>query len=55
MANFAAYYFYKDQAEVSLKFYQRLLELGYESAEVWNNMGLCCFVHSQYHVFYSCF
>lgn len=34
--------------------YQRLIELGYESLELWNNMGLCCFANHQYHLFYSC-
>ncbi len=31
VANIAAYYFYKDQAEVAIKLYQRLIELGYDS------------------------
>ena len=51
----AAYFFYKEQAEIALKFYQRLIELGYESQEVWNNMALCCFNNHQYHLFYPCF
>lgn len=29
VANIASFYFYKDQSEISLKMYQRLIELGY--------------------------
>lgn len=38
-----------------MKFYQRLIELGYDSPEVWNNLALCCFSIGQFDVFYSCF
>jgi tetratricopeptide repeat protein 8 len=31
VANMAAYYFYREQPEIALKLYQRLIELGYES------------------------
>ena len=55
MANIATYYYYKDQPEISLKLYQRLVELGYESSEIWNNMALCCFANHQYHLYYNCF
>lgn len=55
VANIAAYYFYKDQPEISLKMYQRLVELGCESVEIWNNMALCCFGNHQYHLYYTCF
>jgi len=55
VANIASYYYYKDQAEVSLKLYQRMIELGYDSAEVWNNLALCCFSIGKHDVFYSCY
>ena len=25
------------------------------TAEIWNNLGLCCFYSGQYDLFYSCF
>lgn len=38
-----------------MKLYQRLIELGYDIPEVWNNLALCCFAVGELHVFYSCF
>ena len=29
VANIASYFFYKDQPEIAIKLYQRLIELGY--------------------------
>lgn len=40
---------------MAIKLYQRLVELGYNSGEVWNNLALCSFSLRQYHTFYSCF
>lgn len=54
-ANFAAHYFYMDQPEVAAKLYQRLVQLGMNSPEVWNNLALCCFYSSKYDLFYTCF
>jgi len=43
VASIASYHFYTDQPEVALRFYKRLIQLGVHSAEIWNNLGLCCF------------
>ncbi|KAM3134238.1 hypothetical protein pb186bvf_013658 [Paramecium bursaria] len=55
VACIAAHHFYIDQPEISLQFYKRLVQLGINNAEVWNNLGLCCFYSGQYDLFYSCF
>jgi len=55
VASIASYHFYTDQPEVALRFYKRLVQLGVHSAEVWNNLGLCCFFDAQYDLFYTCF
>ena len=48
-------HFYNDMPEVALKFYKRLFELGINSAEVWNNLGLCAFYANQFDFCLSCF
>jgi len=48
-------HFYTDQPEISLKFYKRLFELGINSAEIWNNLGLCAYYSGQYDFCLSCF
>ena len=48
-------HFYNDMPEISLKFYKRLFELGINSAEVWNNLGLCAFYANQFDFCLSCF
>ena len=55
VACIASYHFYMDQPEVALRFYKRLIQLGVSSAELWNNMALCCFYDAQYDMFYTCF
>ena len=55
MASLAANHFYGDQPEVALRFYRRLLQMGCASAELHNNLGLCCFHASQYDMALSCF
>lgn len=47
--------FYNDMPEIALSFYKRLFELGINSAEVWNNLGLCAFCANQYDFCISCF
>ncbi|TMS39129.1 hypothetical protein L596_005702 [Steinernema carpocapsae] len=37
------HYFYNDNPEVALKFYRRILQMGVYSAEIYMNIGLCCF------------
>lgn len=41
-------HFYNDQPEIALKFYKRLFELGINSCEIWNNLGLCAYYAGQY-------
>ncbi len=48
LASFASSFYYKDSAEISVKLYQRLIELGYDSAEVWNNLAMCCISTNQF-------
>lgn len=55
IACIGAHYFYSDHPEVALKYYKRLFELGINSAEVWNNLGLCAFYSGQYDFCLSCF
>ena len=55
VASIASYHFYTDQPEIALRFYKRLIQLGVNSAEVWNNLALCCFYDAQYDMFWTCF
>jgi len=55
MACLAANCFYEDGPEVGLRYYRRLLQMGINSTELWNNIGLCCFYSSQYDMALSCF
>ena len=48
MASLASHHFYTDQAEIALKYCRRLLQVGCQNTELWNNIGLCCFYASQY-------
>ena len=47
IACMAATHFYSDQPELALRFYRRLLQMGVSNAELWCNVGLCCFYASQ--------
>eukprot|EP00744_Colponema_vietnamica_P015647 GILI01021941.1.p1 GENE.GILI01021941.1~~GILI01021941.1.p1 ORF type:complete len:520 (-),score=157.53 GILI01021941.1:66-1583(-) len=55
IACLASHHFYTDQPEVALRFYRRLVQMGINNAELWNNLGLCCFYASQYDMCLSCF
>lgn len=48
------YYYYTDEPEVALRYYRRLLQMGANSPEVWQNLGLCCFYASQYDMALKC-
>ena len=48
IASLASHHFYTDQPEVALRFYRRLVQMGINNTELWNNLGLCCFYASQY-------
>jgi tetratricopeptide repeat protein 8 len=55
IASIAAYNFYSDRPEVSLRFYRRLLQLGITGIEIWNNLGLACYYAGQYDIAMKCF
>ena len=55
VACLASHHFYTDQPEIALRYYRRLLQMGVNNTELWNNMGLCCFYASQYDMTLSCF
>lgn len=48
IACIGSHHFYNDQPEIALKFYKRLFELGINSCEIWNNLGLCADYAGQY-------
>jgi tetratricopeptide repeat protein 8 len=50
----AAHHFYSDHPELSMRYYRRLLQMGVNNAEIWNNIGLCCFYSSQYDMALGC-
>lgn len=56
IACIAAHFFYeRNQPELALRFYRRLLQMGVTAAENWNNIGLCAFYSSQLDFALSCF
>ena len=55
IASLASYHFYTDQPEVALRLYRRLVQLGVNNAELWNNMGLCSYYAGQYDIALNCF
>ncbi|BES94939.1 Tetratricopeptide repeat domain 8 [Nesidiocoris tenuis] len=55
IACIAVNYFYCDQPEVALCFYRRLLQMGLYNAELFNNIGLCCYYAQHYDMMVSCF
>lgn len=40
---------------MSIRYYRRLLQMGVNNTEVWNNIGLCCFYSAQYDMALGCF
>ena len=55
VACLASHHFYGDQPEMALRHYRRLLQMGVNTCELWNNVGLCCFFASQYDMTLHCF
>ena len=55
IACLASHHFYCDQPEISLHLYKRLVQMGVDNCEIWNNLGLCCFYASQYDMCLQCF
>eukprot|EP00049_Salpingoeca_infusionum_P004994 m.86886 g.86886 ORF g.86886 m.86886 type:complete len:508 (+) comp12818_c0_seq2:144-1667(+) len=55
IASLAADRFYNDQPEFSLILYRRLLQMGVQCAELYNNLGLACFQAQQYDLCMNCF
>jgi tetratricopeptide repeat protein 8 len=55
IACIGAHLFYeKNQPELALRYYRRLLQMGVNTAEVWTNMGLCAFHTYQMELSLSC-
>nr|CCA18634.1 sporangia induced TRP protein putative [Albugo laibachii Nc14] len=55
IACLASNYFYTDHPEIAVGYYRRLLQMGINTAELWCNIGLCCFYASLYDMTLSCF
>lgn len=55
IACIGANHFYNNNPEIALNFYKRLFELGFNSPEVLNNLGLCAFFANQFDLCMSCF
>jgi tetratricopeptide repeat protein 8 len=55
LACLATQYFYADQPEMGVRYFRRLLQMGINTAELWNNLGLCCFYASHFDVALHCF
>eukprot|EP00727_Mastigamoeba_balamuthi_P014340 m51a1_g9530 putative tetratricopeptide repeat protein 8-like isoform x2 (553) ;mRNA; f:775481-777656 len=55
IACLASNHFYSDQPELALRYYRRLLQMGVDTAELWNNLGLACFYSQQYDMTLQCF
>ncbi|KAK7197843.1 Tetratricopeptide repeat [Novymonas esmeraldas] len=50
-----AHLFYeRNQPELALRYYRRLLQMGVHTAEVWTNMGLCAFYTFQTEMSLTC-
>ncbi|VIO97918.1 Uncharacterized protein BM_BM6009 [Brugia malayi] len=54
IACIATNYFYNDQPEIALRYYRRILQMGVNSAELFMNLGLCCFFCQQFDLALSC-
>lgn len=55
IACIAMNYFYNDQPEIALRYYRRILQMGTSNAEVYNNLGLCCYYSQQFDMTVTCF
>ncbi|KAG5510550.1 hypothetical protein JKF63_06847 [Porcisia hertigi] len=55
IACIGAHLFYeRNQPELALRYYRRLLQMGVHTAEVWTNMGLCAFYTFQMELSLRC-
>lgn len=54
VACIANHFFYEDSPEISLRFYKRLMDLGVNNTEIWNNIAVCLFNNSQFDLFFPC-
>lgn len=55
LACLAAHHFDSDAPHIALRYYRRLLQMGTNSVELWNNLGLCCLRMGQYEISLHCF
>jgi tetratricopeptide repeat protein 8 len=47
--------FLGSQPELGMRYFRRLLQMGVNSAELWNNLGLSCFYAAQFDMALNCF
>jgi tetratricopeptide repeat protein 8 len=40
---------------MAIRYYRRLLQMGINNPEIWNNIGLCCFYGAHYDMALGCF
>jgi tetratricopeptide repeat protein 8 len=52
LACLASNNFYDGKPEIAMRLYRRLIQMGVNNAELWNNLGLCCFYASQVSIFH---
>ncbi|RWS06118.1 Tetratricopeptide repeat protein 8-like protein [Dinothrombium tinctorium] len=55
IACIAMNHFYNDQPEIALRYYRRILQMGTCNAELYNNIGLCCYYSQQFDMTITCF
>lgn len=55
IACIAMHHFYCDQPEIGLRYYRRLLQMGTKNAQIYNNLGLCCYYSQQFDMAITCF
>ncbi|CAJ0581932.1 unnamed protein product, partial [Mesorhabditis spiculigera] len=54
IACIATNYFYSDLPEIALRYYRRILQMGVNNAEIFLNVGLCCFYCQQFDLAIAC-
>ncbi|CAJ0939598.1 unnamed protein product, partial [Mesorhabditis belari] len=54
IACIATNYFYSDLPEIALRYYRRIMQMGVNNAELFLNVGLCCFFCQQFDLAIAC-
>eukprot|EP00210_Caulerpa_lentillifera_P008496 g8104.t2 len=55
LACLAAHAFHSGEPQIALSYYRRILQMGVNTVEVWNNLGLCCLQTGRYELTMQCF